>query len=200
LELYKKLSTFKESRRMKNEYRENLLMLAIYLYNLPKNYEHFDMANFFRYEGEYYVPHYIYEKLIRTNKVRPQEFTCGTVACAVGHAPALSHIKPEFKLRLGEYWVDYTIRLFGDASKSPIFDWCFGGNWALLDNTPKGAAQRIKFYLHNEEKVKSLITQLITRMDNLYDPTIEFGFVDAEKFSDILGMYQHLKVSVNDTV
>lgn len=69
---------------------------------------------------------------------------CGTVACAVGWAPAAG-----VKLRKkDECWSSYCDRVFGFDDFSNAFDWMFNGNWRWKDNTPQGAAKRITYFLN----------------------------------------------------
>lgn len=90
------------------------------------------------------------------------KYHCGTAACAVGHAP-LFGIKPYKE----EDWFDYAARVFGvgetrfkddvwDSSgfrenqrelADQALDWMFAGDWRTKDNTPRGAAARIKWFL-----------------------------------------------------
>ena len=67
---------------------------------------------------------------------------CGSVGCAVGHGPYAGISKdPE------ETWAEYTERAF-DLDMNE-FRWCFSGLWAQYDNTPEGAAARIRYLLKN---------------------------------------------------
>lgn len=70
---------------------------------------------------------------------------CGSVGCAVGHGPYAGIDKmPE------EVWGQYTQRVFGFLGEG-LHDyrwyWCFGAEWAPVDNTPYGAATRILWLL-----------------------------------------------------
>ena len=71
-----------------------------------------------------------------------EETDCGTVACAVGHGPAAGFPKPVL-----EAWTSYSSREF--APDSPAWDWCFFGRWSETDNTPQGAAARIRYMLEH---------------------------------------------------
>ena len=74
---------------------------------------------------------------------------CGTVACAAGHGPMAGiEAKPH------ESWTAYTDRVFGTKinghfSEKDMYSWhwMFGAVWTKIDNTPKGAAARIRRYL-----------------------------------------------------
>jgi len=72
---------------------------------------------------------------------------CDTVACAVGHGPLAG-----IKAKKGETWATYAFRTLCSCDDS--FDWCFAQYWADHDNTPKGAAARIRYML-SEKAVPS---------------------------------------------
>lgn len=112
--------------------RENLSRLADYLAALPADYEHFDMARFrTTMTGKEHEP-----------TTRPMG--CRTVACAVGHAPlALPDLPP----KPDEEWDEYSNRLFGLYDRE--WEWCFAAGWVHTDNTPAGAAARIRWLLEH---------------------------------------------------
>ena len=116
------------------EKRDNLNKLADYLLSLPDDYKHFYMGQFHDYVLS--NPDYSPEKT----------FSCGTSACAVGHGPNAG---------IGDYkscsdWIEYSEKyLIADVYENSAWDWCFSESWAEVDNTPKGAALRIKQYLRS---------------------------------------------------
>ena len=65
---------------------------------------------------------------------------CGSVGCAVGHGPYAGLPKNST-----ESWYAYEVRVFGLQNEE--WEWCFSGLWAKYDNTPKGAAARIRYLL-----------------------------------------------------
>ncbi len=66
--------------------------------------------------------------------------SCGTVGCAIGHGPYAGIAKyPK------ESWIEYSDRAFGSVVH--FSDWLFSDKWAKTDNTPRGAALRIKYTL-----------------------------------------------------
>ncbi len=75
---------------------------------------------------------------------------CGTVACAVGYGPAAG-IEPCHD----DTWASYAKREFvGEDGyrfdiDSPVFDFLFDSDWEDVDNTPAGAAARIRYFLKN---------------------------------------------------
>jgi hypothetical protein len=126
---------------MKPKHRDNLLKLAAYLDALPADYEEFCMSDYNR-DNHSNAPHY------RSLNPRERQYGCGTVACAVGHGPAAG-------IRVhGDYgWDDYCFRVFGVSDELGMyqdddsFDYMFGTNWTRYDNTPHGAAERIRTYV-----------------------------------------------------
>lgn len=109
------------------EHARNLLKLANYLNKLrPNKKVKFDMGQFCE-RWHTYNNH------------------CGSVGCAVGHGPFAGIPKFEY-----ENWWDYCSRQFGvgaNFEESEAFDWMFSLYWVGVDNTPKGAAKRIMWFL-----------------------------------------------------
>lgn len=121
----------------------NLLLLARGLLCLPERDETFSMRSF-RAEANHPPL-----QLRATTPVRPYERAepvCGTVACAVGYAPAILQIPmPVFSPNLGRMnnsWMEFSYEVFGPLP-SGLWEWCFDGSWRNIDNTTHGAAARI---------------------------------------------------------
>lgn len=96
---------------------------------------HFDMSDFFLDgKGVFYMPYQVSKKDYNE---------CGTVACAAGYGPAAG-IEP--KSKESKNWFVYVINNFtrGDGE---VYFWCFSSDWAYVDNTPLGAAKRIRYML-----------------------------------------------------
>lgn len=90
------------------------------------------------------------------------DYVCGTVACAVGHAPKLFRIKDSdwdkyWNEKHGFNWYRFQHRLFGVSSSSittelsavtihEVWAWLFDSYWKNIDNTPQGAAARIRYF------------------------------------------------------
>lgn len=110
------------------EQRANLEKLASYLEALPTDYGQFEMTTYA--VGD--LP-----------SARAHALSCGTAGCAVGHGP-LASIAP-----MGdEDWFEYSTRAFvSHDEEGCAWDWCFGYEWAAVDNTPHGAAARIRWFL-----------------------------------------------------
>jgi len=123
------------------EHKRNLVTLARYLYDLkPDENMKFDMYDFAHKstpEDDWAIGPFAL--------VSKQHEDCKTSACAVGHAVFL--FPP-----LEDNWVEYTERVFGisgtrDGRLRDAFAFMFGGFWNKIDNSPRGAAQRIIFAL-----------------------------------------------------
>ncbi len=117
--------------------RDNLELLAAYLEKLPEDYTEFNMRTYARLNtiGDLYSP-------------RDGHWPgtgCGTAGCAVGHGPAAG-ILPIIE---DSDWEDYAWRVFGSDAwgADPLWDWLFAAQWHKVDNTPQGAAQRIRYTL-----------------------------------------------------
>lgn len=139
--------------------RVNLKRLATYLEKLPADYAHFEMSSFIEASITDKVKTYV----VNNGSVA----SCGTAACAVGHGPAAHMFFNEQELNMlgrgiyytGEAWSAYAGRVFGAGNGSEAFEWMFGGNWGRdfdpdeddeslrPDNTVRGAAARIRYYL-----------------------------------------------------
>lgn len=140
--------------------RENFRRLADYLLALPPDYAHFDMEAFVLGPG-------IYRHAPMTQAVRYllahesdgrglEGHYCGTVACALGHAP-VAGIGRDYE---GDWW-DYSGKYFvscgGDfddlgkarefETERSVWSFCFGEEWQEIDNTHVGAARRIDYVL-----------------------------------------------------
>lgn len=111
--------------------RDNLEKLATYLEGLPADYDHFGMQTFLSQNGDDY--HYA--------DTAPTAGACGTIACAVGHGPAAGIPA----VGLAEGWNGYSERVF--ALDHNQWVWCFDGDWMHVDDTPQGAAKRIRHLL-----------------------------------------------------
>lgn len=66
---------------------------------------------------------------------------CGTVGCALGWLPSVGIPKTS-----EENWIQYSKRVLG-FSEGYEWDWLFSEQWRRTDNTPQGAAKRIKVLL-----------------------------------------------------
>lgn len=112
------------------DYAHNMRLLADKLAALPADYAHFAMD---RYNNQGCPPEEV---------TTQQLHTCGTSACALGHAPVI----PGLQAWPNEYWEDYCQRLFGFQEYSPEWDFVFGPFW---DNDPADAAARLNYLADN---------------------------------------------------
>jgi hypothetical protein len=99
--------------------------------------------------------------------VKEYDIICGPVGDAVGHGPYAGVEKLE-----EEDWVEYSWRAFIDYSSTEssywAWDWVFSFLWSKIDNSAKGAGQRIKILLE-----KGL-------PDNWYEQMIGFAGLEYE--------------------
>lgn len=115
----------------------NLEKLATYLESLPADYEHFSMLDY--YCGERPAADYA----LHNGGLGK----CGAVACAVGHGPAAGILAPEEMVNRSIVdWNAYA-GLFVGSYETAEYDWAFYDNWAAFDDTPHGAAARIRYML-----------------------------------------------------
>lgn len=117
------------------EHRSRLAALADLLDTVPE--ERFDMHSYYWTEQRDFGwdPHH-------TVNIRNE---CGTIGCALGWAPSL------FAPLDAEGWGEYGERVFGAPDTSAAWSWVFSPDWGLddIDNTPRGAAARIRHLLEN---------------------------------------------------
>lgn len=129
--------------------RKDLTLLAEYLEKLPENYENFDMDKFER-------------KGRLLSEVVTLDNLCDTAGCAVGHAPFVQGIS---RPKENEWWGEYSDRITFDENllvykseeHKDLWDFLFGSNWVCIDNTPRGAARRIRAVLKDHESCVKFI-------------------------------------------
>lgn len=117
---------------MTKEQEDNLRKLANYLMRfskLKRPKSTFDMSKFS--DGEAFA-------------IARKETECGTFGCAVGHGPYAGVAK-----RKNENWNDYAERAFGAVMAEGVWRWLFSSLWCVTDNTPAGAAKRIRWYFEH---------------------------------------------------
>lgn len=124
---------------------ENLRKLAEGLLTVPE--ERFDMSEFIWLPDEPDVNVNTETNSVPTN-------ICGTAACALGWAPQI--LEP---LRPGEWFDDFGARVLLEDSACDRIDqhwnllWeaCFAGRWANIDNSPQAASRRIYDFVAQEK-------------------------------------------------
>ena len=136
--------------------RRNLDTLATYLENLPEDYTDFNMNYYFfeagRSEEDAFIDSHTSEfakieaKYARENGGVGK---CGAVACAVGHGPSAGILFDEFDFAHNNpekpEWGIYVEKFCTNGSLE--WEFMFSGVWSLYDNTPHGAAKRIRYLL-----------------------------------------------------
>lgn len=82
--------------------------------------------------------------------------SCNTVGCVIGSIPKVFGIFPKSASsdRAFDFdWVGLGYRVF-DVFYGNHWDWMFAGEWKYIDNTPIGAAKRIRYFVeHGREPV-----------------------------------------------
>lgn len=113
--------------------KENLLKIANYIETIPQ--EKFDMDSY------------------RTGDQRAVE--CNSVGCVIGHSTVLfPEIVAKHRVKEDSLW-KYNI-LFTSFSDEVTgledveWRWCFSYIWSDIDNTPTGAAKRIRMLVNGE--------------------------------------------------
>lgn len=128
---------------MTPEQRQNLARLADELLaQADRIRPQFDMGDFLEYE----------EDALSLSDARTQiaaRYSCGAIGCVIGWAPVLiDELSAE-----SETWRDYSERVFGirhDWGRADAaWEWLFSDTWRHTDNTPEGAAHRIRHYLEH---------------------------------------------------
>ncbi len=108
--------------------RSNLKKLALFL-SKKRASKKFDMQHYAK---------------VNQNIVQPQDIKeyneCATVCCAVGHGPYAG-----IPVGKSKGWNEYMEKFIPSYDHS--YDWLFSQDWKEFDNTPKGAAYRIGYYL-----------------------------------------------------
>lgn len=157
---------------------ENLLALARLLFSIPEESKsQFDMYNYMVKQGEVTFG----SAFTPTQAV---EHTCGTAACAIGHAPRLGLCPPN----PDESWYAYSLRftfksepLSSDidhcSDEDVLWDWMFSAEWSAWDNTPQGAAKRIMVALNRPQDAIEFMRPVVEDFD---------GTLDVDKYLEII--------------
>src|SRR3546814_12476889 len=117
-------------------YAHNQSKLADYLLRVAADYDDFDMGTCCKLPGT--------EREFGPGDAHP----CGSVGCALGHGPRAG-IHPVLD---DDTWPDYCESQFGMRWFSDEAEWCFGGAWSMIDDTPRGAGLRIRLMLERSEE------------------------------------------------
>lgn len=124
--------------------KNNLLKLAAKLESLPADYDHFNMR--------YYAFHGETGQELDPDEVKEAfQHNCGTVACAIGHAPTI----PGLEASKDESWEEYSERVFEIEFFSRRWDYLFDCDWAYREDprhhTAQAAAKRIRTLVETGE-------------------------------------------------
>lgn len=114
------------------EQADNLFRLAIYhLREIQESLMQFSMAAYATelVDGQ-------------RQSVRLCNRECGTAGCLIGHGPQAG----VFVHPMDRTWGGYGRRAFG-SDESEVWDWLFSTWWRYTDDTPRGAALRVLWYL-----------------------------------------------------
>jgi hypothetical protein len=111
------------------EQRANLAKLAAYLE---------ENASTLNFDMQDYMLNPVTNSPLKLHERHP----CGSVGCAIGHGPAAGIPI----LNNQEDWDDYANDSFGSDVK--LWDGLFNHSWAYINNTPLGAANRIRKFLN----------------------------------------------------
>ena len=88
-------------------------------------------------------------RLFRSGDEKTHE--CGAIGCVIGHCTVLDAPEnlPLYKNNGGINFWRWSENFFGCKVHSPEWEWCFSSNWKGVDNTPTGAAARIRYLVKN---------------------------------------------------
>jgi hypothetical protein len=137
--------------------KRDLLVLANYLESLSENYEHFNMGVYLGVScvhlsederadigGFSKIDHKVYKEITGFSEYTTPEkfFSCDTVACVIGHTKLL---QLEGIDTAEASWTD--LRDYLSDNYARVDKWMFDPDWDKVDNSPKGAAKRIRYAL-----------------------------------------------------
>lgn len=132
--------------------KDNLLKLAKFLDTLDQEQFHMKYLRAEKYD---------HSRLgIKLISLFPQDIgkdinTCNSIGCTLGWAVSI----PEFKLERGDFsntspfpllWNEYCYRIFDISPETIVWDFLFSEEWEHIDNTPTGAASRIRYVLEGD--------------------------------------------------
>lgn len=135
-------------------HKVRLYQLAMHLWGLPDDYENFDMSCYNQRTTTRWDHDWGCEVTGSTEilGLESMQIKCNTSACAIGHAPS---IFPKVALKLDlivesnvfYWWSEVCEMILGVVEDDSLYFFLFNEGWDDVDNTPKGAAKRIFFYL-----------------------------------------------------
>jgi hypothetical protein len=110
---------------------ENLIRMADYIETVPQ--EKFDMSEF---RNDYWNTKYM---------VEPK---CNSVGCIIGHCTILDDKDLPRNWSEDIDFAEWSQKFIGTDDDS-VWEYLFDANWRDTDNTPTGAAKRIRYYVAN---------------------------------------------------
>lgn len=116
----------------------NFNLLATYMGNLPASYTHFDMESYF-HDPRLRLATEQDEMVHSHDLIQPVEGMCG---CLLGHSAAAGI--PITPSQYGN-WHEFALDAFGVSGRE--YDYLFGGEWYVEDNTVAGALRRIDTFV-----------------------------------------------------
>lgn len=145
--------------------KANLKKLAEYLIELPEGYQNFEMSGFLYYDVPEQDEYNGYGGSIFPDEIKTvvenNNYVCGTVGCAIGHGPLAGILVSKTD---DNDWLEYSNRVFMSGPEyDDVWQWCFGGAWCDIDNSPQGAGKRILYYLEHglpndwEDQIEGII-------------------------------------------
>lgn len=111
--------------------RDNLEKLAFFMWDMPEQ-DAVDRFSMFDFNTRHSHP----------LDALADEHICETVSCAIGWGPSAGIMPTE----QDKWWHDYSDNHFARCM-TPHWCWMFSSHWKEFDNTPKGVAKRIFWYL-----------------------------------------------------
>lgn len=188
----------------------NLARLATKLESLDRDYRHFEMDAFLRdadetsnvdfddLEYDDATADRLFQYITKNGGVDAigADLGCKTVACAIGHGPSAGILMTDRFLHNDRSvdWMRYTEEMFIGSEPyvansrrryQPLFAWMFGHEWSHTDNSPWGAAARIRYVLHHGAPPTEFVE------NENYDPTPDLyaEFMISEKQPLPAGFY-----------
>lgn len=107
--------------------KENLLRMADHIKTVPQDV--FDMKHY-RDGGNYDTEDFTHK--------------CESVGCVIGHCVILDNWENVPKTSIGILYMPWVETFTGLDSDSDEWEYAFSESWVKYDNTPKGAAERLR--------------------------------------------------------
>lgn len=154
---------------------ENLEKLADYAWNIPEDDKYFDMdhwaakvmpAQYQTHYGETIANEVVQLRPLSVSKLSATKsrHECGTVCCLLGLGP-FAGIEPTEDT---DNWRRYASANFTNEFDT-LYVFLFHHYWKHIDNSPKGGAKRIHWFLENGMPLKTPLTRLIDQFDSAFE-------------------------------